>query len=81
MIIKGKRDTFRAALIQQTAEKTGFSKRYVRYVLENDRRNENVMSVYMTLLEGTNHLIREVERIVPFEGRDTIRANKRRNSK
>jgi len=66
MIVTRKRDTCRAALIRLTAEKTGYSERYVRYVLLNDRNNETVKDVYMTLLEGQNTLLKEVEALVPF---------------
>lgn len=66
MIVKGKRDITRAALIHETAEKTGYSKRYVRYVLESQRENETVTAVYMTLLEGHNTLLQAVNELVPF---------------
>ena len=63
---KFKRDTQREALIAQTARITGYTKRYVKYVLEGQRRNEMVMSVYMTLLEASNSILKEVKRLIPF---------------
>ena len=66
MPINYNRDIKRAALIQQTADITGVSIRSVRRVLESQQTNENVMAVYMTLLEGTNSLLAEVKRVVPF---------------
>lgn len=63
---KFKRDAQREALIAQTAQITGYTKRYVKYVLDGDRRNEVIMSVYMTLLESSNSVLKEVERLIPF---------------
>ena len=66
MSINYNRNIKRAALIQETADLTGVSVRSVRRVLENERKNETVVTVYMTLLEGTNNLIKEVAALVPL---------------
>lgn len=66
MSINYNRNIKRAALIQETADITGVSVRSVRRVLENERKNETVVAVYMTLLEGTNNLVKEVRQLVPF---------------
>jgi precorrin-6B methylase 2 len=63
---KDKRDTYRAALVLRTAEITGFSERYVRYVIGGGRENETVMATYMELLEGSNELVKRVRELVPF---------------
>lgn len=60
------RDTKRAALIQETAHITGVSVRSVRRVLDNQQRNEDVIAVYMTLLEGMSNLQKQVRQLVPF---------------
>lgn len=58
--------TEKAALIAKTAEMTGVSKRYVRYVLAGERENETVFSTYMTLLEEFSKLPDAVRALVPF---------------
>lgn len=58
--------TERGALVQKTALITGFSKRYVRYVLAGDYNNEYVFATYMTLLEEWNKLPDAVRKLVPF---------------
>ncbi len=63
-----KRDTIKAATVLKTAELTGFSARYVRYVLEGKRINEGVATVYMELMEGENKLMEAVKQLVPFSG-------------
>lgn len=70
MIKNRKRDTERAARIKRTAIITGYSQRYIQAVLSGDRENEQVESIYFSLLdadrETDNKLLREVKRIVPF---------------
>lgn len=70
MIKNGKRDTERAARIKRTAIITGYSQRYIQAVLSGDRENEQVASIYFSLLdadrETDNKLLREVKRVVPF---------------
>jgi|GEM_PF-5505849 len=60
------RDVERAALIRKTAKITGVSIRYVNLVLINERTNETVFSVYMSLLEGVDSLVEQVKQQVPF---------------
>ena len=56
-----KRESWRASLVRKTAEMTGFSERYVRYVIDGERDNQLVMSTYMTLWEGENALLETVK--------------------
>lgn len=46
------RDTEHAAMVIQTARITGVSKSLVQKVIRGDRKNENVMSCYMDILEN-----------------------------
>ena len=62
-----KRDSFNATLVKQTAEITKVSERYVNYVISGDRENNQVMAVYMELLEGSNELKKRVMELVPFD--------------
>ena len=61
-----KRDIIRAARITKTADLVGVSKRAVQLVLNGDRNNETVMTVFMELQEGENKLLQEVKKLVPF---------------
>ena len=65
------RDIERAAIIKKTARINGVSDRYVRMVMENERENENVVFVFMTLKEGIqkledNLLLKAVKELVPL---------------
>ena len=44
-----RRDPVEVARVKKTAELTGFSTRYIRYVLDCERNSDRVMEVYMTL--------------------------------
>lgn len=63
-----KRDAIGAATVIRTAEITGVSERYVRYVLDGKRNNEEVLTVYMELMDGQNKLMQAVKQLVPFYG-------------
>lgn len=62
-----KREAFKASLAQKTARIARVSTRYVRMVINGDRENQQVMSVYMQLLEGENKLLAQVKELVPFD--------------
>ena len=62
-----KRESWKASLAQKTAEITHVSTRYVRYVINGEYENQNVMNVYMALMEGENELLARVKELVPFE--------------
>ena len=61
-----KRDVVRAALIKKTAEIMGVSPRYVRMVLADTRKNDNVLYCFMELEERENLLLQEVKSLIPF---------------
>ncbi len=61
-----KRDIRRAALLLHTADVTGVTPRHVRRVTEWENENEVVEDVFMFLSEGTNKLLEEAKRLVPF---------------
>jgi hypothetical protein len=63
---KGNRDTVRAAKIKLTSEIVRVSDRQVQRVLNAERVNEKVVSVYMYLDEGMDKLVKEAQRICPF---------------
>lgn len=54
-------------MVKETALTCGVNERYVRYVINGERENETVMSTYMALAEGSNKLLDEVKKLVPFE--------------
>lgn len=60
------RSAWKASLAQKTAKICHVSVRYVRMVISGDRENEQVMNVYMRLLEGENKLLAQVRELVPF---------------
>lgn len=60
------RDVVRAARIKRTAEIVRVSVRYVQLVLNGDRADEEVLSVFMTLDEGENKLVQAVKEMIPF---------------
>jgi hypothetical protein len=62
-----KRDVFNAAFVKEVAELLGFTERYVYYVLCGDRINEQVLATYITLAEGKSKLLKEVEKLIPFD--------------
>lgn len=56
----------RAATVKDTAEVTGVSPRFVNMVMNGERDNEVVVSVFMELQEGRNLLLQSVKKLVPF---------------
>jgi hypothetical protein len=61
-----KRNAALAARVNKTADITGVSKDFVRKVINGERENETVFSVYMSLYEGENELVKEVKKLVPM---------------
>jgi hypothetical protein len=61
-----RRSAEKAAIVAKTAEITGVSDRYVRYVIAGERENEAVLSTYMTLLEEFDKLPDAVRQLVPL---------------
>ncbi len=66
MALANKRVSEIAARVERTAELAGVTKRYVRLVINGDRKNQNVLSIYMELQERENLLIQDVKELVPF---------------
>lgn len=62
-----KRNTEQAAIVQKTAKLMGVSKRYVRMVVNGERKNEGVMTCYMEILERDNALLNAVKELIPFK--------------
>lgn len=64
------RDPERAAIVKKVVRITGVSPRHVYRVIRGDRKNENVLSCYMEILEAgnemENRLKEEVKKLVPF---------------
>jgi hypothetical protein len=60
------KDIVRAGIVRNTARITKVSPRHVRRVMSGDSVNENVEVVFMHLLEGTNKLVEEAKKLVPF---------------
>jgi len=61
-----KRDTFKAALVKKTAAAAGVSQRMVRYVIDGERTNPQILDFYMRLQDKENELLKEVKKLVPF---------------
>jgi hypothetical protein len=62
-----KRSAFNATIVGQVAEILGLEKSMVYKVLNGSRESQQVMSCYMTLLEGNNKLLEDVKKLVPFD--------------
>lgn len=60
------KDAIKTALVKKTARITGVSARHVYRILSADRENEQVLDVYMRLLEFDNVLVDYVEKLVPL---------------
>lgn len=65
---KGKK---RDSISTKTARIMGLSYDYVRRVRNGERENEKVMEVVMMLREGESRLIKEIEKIVPLDTKNS----------
>lgn len=63
---KTKRDARRVATIKETAEIAKVSTRSVERVLNAEQKNDQVLSIFMTISEEHNKLLRSVKQLVPF---------------
>jgi hypothetical protein len=93
MILKsmGKRNKIDAIMVaraKKTAELTGYSYRYIRYVIECERNSDKVMQVYMTLQEEEEEVFKRlmtqqinkmvpIPRPYPLKGRKEAKADKK----
>lgn len=62
-----KRDPQRADLVKKTAAIHNVTPRYVNYILQMERENEEILSTYMFLLQEGNKLVEEAAKLVPFK--------------
>ena len=60
-----KRDAKRAAIIKDTADLVGVSPRLVNMVLNTERENETVVSVFMGLSEKYDEVLEEFRNDMP----------------
>jgi len=67
------RDPKKAELVKKTASITKKSESMVYRVIAGERENEDVLSVYMFLLQGGNKLVEEAKKLVPFNQKPTNR--------
>lgn len=63
---KQKRDSRKAFIVKELAEKHGVTTRYVYMVLDGERDSERILSDYLELYQGTNKLLEAVKKAVPF---------------
>jgi hypothetical protein len=61
-----RRDPEIAIRVRRTANICGVSTRAVYNVINGDWNNERILSVYLSLYEGENKLIKAVKEAVPF---------------
>ncbi len=59
-------DPIKPFLVDRVADMKGVSKRYIYMVLSGDREDEEILTCYMTLLEGANNLLEQVKTAVPL---------------
>ena len=52
--------------VKMVAEITGLKPNGIYKILRGDRKNEEVFTTYMELLERDNLLLQEVKKLVPF---------------
>ena len=62
------RSNLKALIVKKIAERRGLKPNTIYKILNGDRENEDVMDDYITMtLSVKNALLREVERVVPFD--------------
>lgn len=61
-----KRNTIDAARVLETADICDVSPRHVRRVISGESENEQILKVYMELLEGGQKLREAVRKLIPF---------------
>lgn len=62
-----KRDPQKADLVKKTASIHHVSERYVNYILNMERENEEILATYMFLLQEGNELVEAAKKLVPFK--------------
>ena len=60
------RDSERSFLVKKVAEMHQVSPRYIYYILNGDRENDEIFKTYMDFKEGHNALTEEVKKLIPF---------------
>lgn len=61
-----KKDSQNSFIVKKVAELHGVTPRYVNYILEGKRKNDEIFMTYMDIYEGTNTLVEEVKKLIPF---------------
>ncbi len=64
--VKRIRSAEHAWRVKRTAEITGLKTDTVYKIIRGVRENENVITIYMDLLDGDRTLVNEVKKLVPF---------------
>lgn len=59
-------DPRRTWAVLETARLYKVSTRYVYMVINGDRVNDDIFASYMDILQGSNKLLEEVKKLVPF---------------
>jgi hypothetical protein len=59
------RDVEKSFLVKRVAELHHVSRRYVYYVLNGDRDNDEIFKTYMDLKEGNKALAEEAKKLIP----------------
>lgn len=60
------RDSEKSFLVKKVAEMHKVSARYVYYILNGERDNDEIFKTYMDLKEGQNVLAEEVKKLIVF---------------
>lgn len=53
-------------IVKNVAEMTGFTPDYIYKIIAGERKNNEVLGLCMDLLEGSNVLVEEVKKLIPF---------------
>lgn len=60
------KDSAKSYIVKKVAEMHGVTPRYVYYILAGKKENDKIFATYMDMLEGTNTLVEEVKKLIPF---------------
>jgi hypothetical protein len=60
------RDSEKSFLVKKVADMHNVSPRYVYYILNGERENDEIFKTYMDFKEGLNPLADAVKKLIPF---------------